>query len=234
MRDAGQFSTLHRSNLMTTRNLFAILALSSLALAADVAVEAQSKPQAQSLSDQAVVANTQASQVIDFWKQAGPTMWFAKDAEFDRLFREKFLALHDAAMRGDLKHWETTDNETLALLLLLDQFPRNAFRGTPRMYASDGLARKIANAAIDKRFDRKVPTELRLFMYLPLGHSEDLGDQERAVALVRSLGEPHVSHAMGHRDIIKRFGRFPHRNPILGRKMKPDEQKFLDEGGFAG
>jgi uncharacterized protein (DUF924 family) len=102
------------------------------------------------------------------------------------------------------------------------------------MYASDGLARKIAYAAIDKGFDRKIPAELRLFMYLPLGHSEDLGDQERAVALVRGLGEPNLSHAVGHRNIIKRFGRFPHRNPILGRKMKPDEQKFLDEGGFAG
>ena len=219
---------------MTTRTLFAALAISSLTLAADVAVAMQPNPSAQMPAGQTAIANTQASQVIDFWKQAGPAMWFAKDAAFDRQFREKFLALHEAAMRGELQHWEASANETLALLVLLDQFPRNAFRSTPRMYASDGLARKIAKAAIDKGFDREVPAELRLFMYLPLGHSEDLGDQERAVALVRGLGEPNLSHAMGHRDIIKRFGRFPHRNPILGRKMKPDEQKFLDEGGFAG
>lgn len=219
---------------MTTRTLLAALAISSFTLAADMAVAGQSNPLAQTPEGQSAVARTQASQVIDFWKQAGPAMWFAKDAEFDRQFREKFLALHDAAMRGELQPWEATANETLALLLLLDQFPRNAFRDSPRMYASDGLARKIANAAIDKEFDRDVPAELRLFMYLPLGHSEDLGDQERAVVLVRGLGEPNLSHAMGHRDIIKRFGRFPHRNPILGRKMKPDEQKFLDEGGFAG
>lgn len=219
---------------MTTRNLFAVLAISSLSLAADVAVAAQPNPSAQTTTSQATVVTTQASQVIDFWRQAGPVLWFAKDAEFDRQFREKFLALHEAAMRGDLQHWEATAQETLALLVLLDQFPRNAFRDSPRMYASDGLARKIANAAIDKGFDREVPADLRLFMYLPLGHSEDLSDQERSVALARGLGEPDMSHAVGHRDIIKRFGRFPHRNPILGRKMKPDEQKFLDEGGFAG
>lgn len=219
---------------MTIRTLFAALAISSLPMAADMAVAAQPYPAIQMPAGQAAAATTQAGQIIDFWTQAGPAMWFAKDAEFDRQFREKFLALHEAAMRGELQHWEASANETLALLLLLDQFPRNAFRDTPRMYSSDGLARKIANAAIDKGFDREVPLELRLFMYLPLGHSEDLGDQERSVVLSRGLGEPNLSHAMGHRDIIKRFGRFPHRNPILGRTMKPDEQKFLDEGGFAG
>ena len=219
---------------MTTRTLFAALAISTLTSAADMAVAAQPNPSAQTPAGQTSVASTLASQVIDFWTQAGPAMWFAKDAAFDGQFREKFLALHEAAMRGELQHWEASANETLALLVLLDQFPRNAFRDSPRMYASDGLARKIANAAIDKGFDRAVPAELRLFMYLPLGHSEDLGDQERAVALVRGLGGRNLSQAMGHRDIIKRFGRFPHRNPILGRKMKPDEQKFLDEGGFAG
>ena len=219
---------------MTTRNILSALAISSLILGADLALAAQPNPSAQMPAGQTAAAANQATEVIDFWNQAGPAMWFAKDADFDRQFREKFLALHEAAMRGELQHWERSANETLALLVLLDQFPRNAFRNTPRMYASDGLARKIANAAIAKGFDREIPAELRLFMYLPLGHSEDLGDQERAVALVRGLGEPNLSHAMGHRDIIKRFGRFPHRNPILGRKMKPEEQKFLDEGGFAG
>jgi uncharacterized protein (DUF924 family) len=181
-----------------------------------------------------LIQPAEASKVIEFWRAAGAEKWFAKDPEFDRDFRERFLSLHEAAIRGEFADWLRTPSEALALVLLLDQFPRNAFRNTPRMYASDGLARKIANEAIAKGFDREVPAELRLFMYLPLGHSEDLDDQERAVALVRGLGEPNLSHAMGHRDIIKRFGRFPHRNPILGRKMKPDEQNFLDEGGFAG
>ncbi|MCE9523321.1 MAG: DUF924 family protein [Alphaproteobacteria bacterium] len=176
----------------------------------------------------------QAHDVIAFWQDAGPTMWFAKDPAFDKRFRERFLAQHAAASRGDLAAWTSTPDGTLALLLLLDQYPRNAFRGTPRMYATDTLARGIANAAIAAGQDRAIPSELRLFVYLPFAHSENLADQERSVELCRDLGEPHLSHAIGHRDIIRRFGRFPHRNPILGRAMKAEEQKFLDEGGYAG
>ena len=119
-------------------------------------------------------------------------------------------------------------------MLLLDQFPRNAFRGTARMYATDEAAREAAASAIDAGHDRAVEQALRLFFYLPFGHSEDLADQERSVALAESLGEPSLSHAKGHRDIIRRFARFPHRNPILDRAMTPEEQAYLDAGGFAG
>ena len=175
-----------------------------------------------------------AAEVVDFWQEAGPALWFAKDAEFDRRFRERFLSLHEAASRGELAGWLTTPNGALALLLLLDQFPRNAFRGTPRMYATDAMAREMAAAAIDAGHDRAVRPELQVFFYLPFGHSENLADQERSVALVRRLGQPDLSHAERHHRIIQRFGRFPHRSPILGRTLSEEEQRFLDEGGFAG
>lgn len=175
-----------------------------------------------------------ATAVVAFWREAGPSLWFAKNQDFDQRFRERFLSLHEAAARGELAGWLGTADGALALMVLLDQFPRNAFRGTPRMYATDTLARELANAAIDAGHDRAVPSELQLFFYLPFGHSEDLTDQERSVALARRLGQPSLSHAERHRDIIRRFGRFPHRNPILGRPMRPEEQRFLDDGGFAG
>ncbi len=176
----------------------------------------------------------EARDVIAFWQDAGPNMWFAKDPAFDKRFGERFFAQHEAASHGDRATWANTPDGTLALLLLLDQYPRNAFRGTARMYATDSLARGVANAAIVAGQDRAIPLALRLFMYLPFGHSENLADQERSVELSRTLGEPNLSHAERHRAIIRRFGRFPHRNPILGRTMKPEEQKFLDEGGYAG
>ncbi len=175
-----------------------------------------------------------AAEVVGFWRQAGPSMWFAKDADFDRRFREAFLGAHEAAARGDLGHWMTTPEGALALLLLLDQFPRNAFRGTPRMYATDPAARRTAAAAIDAGHDQAMPADIRTFFYLPFGHSEDLADQERSVALCAPLGPPNSVHSARHRDIVKRFGRFPHRNPILGRNMTADEQEFLDQGGYAG
>jgi uncharacterized protein (DUF924 family) len=175
-----------------------------------------------------------AFSVVEFWREAGPSLWFAKDKAFDRCFRERLLSTHEAAARGELDGWLATATGALALILLLDQFPRNAFRGTPRMYATDAAARATAAAAIDAGYDRAVPNDLRLFMYLPFGHSENPVDQERSVAWAQALGEPDLSHAKRHRDIIRRFGRFPHRNPILGRVMTREEQRYLDEGGYAG
>jgi uncharacterized protein (DUF924 family) len=175
-----------------------------------------------------------AASVIDFWRDAGPAHWFAKQPEFDLLFRERFLALHETAARGGLKAWRESAEGSLALLLLLDQYPRNSFRGTTRMYATDTLALGIADAAIEAGHDMATEAPLRLFVYLPFSHSERLSDQDRAVALCQHLGHPHIAHAEGHRDIILRFGRFPHRNPILGRTMTAEEQAFLDEGGFPG
>jgi uncharacterized protein (DUF924 family) len=176
----------------------------------------------------------EAQEVIAFWQEAGPGRWFAKDPEFDRRFRERFLWLYEPAAEGRYAFWLATAKGALGLLLLLDQFPRNAFRGTWRMYATDAMAREAADKAIRAGHDRAVAPELQLFFYLPFGHSEILDDQERSVGLVARLGEPNASFARRHRDIVKRFGRFPHRNPILGRVMTAEEQLYLDEGGYAG
>jgi uncharacterized protein (DUF924 family) len=183
---------------------------------------------------QALTVPAEAEAVVDFWREAGPKEWFAKRPEFDRTFRERFIAEHEAAARGELKDWMAWPQAALALLILLDQFPRNAFRGTQRMYWTDALARDLADAAIEAGHDRHVSDDLQLFFYLPLGHSEDLADQQRCVALCRRLRPSDLAHAESHRDIIRRFRRFPHRNPILGRTMTAEEQRFLDEGGFAG
>lgn len=139
----------------------------------------------------------------------------------------------ECASDHDTRPRQTPDG-ALGLLILLDQFPRNAFRGTPRMYSTDELARRTADAAIASGFDCLLAKDLSLFMYLPFGHSENLADQERSVAFAQRLGQPGIAHAERHRDIIRRFGRFPHRNPILGRAMRPEEQAYLDNGGFQG
>ena len=172
--------------------------------------------------------------VVEFWRAAGPALWFAKDDVFDKRFRDRFLAVHEAAARGEFADWAARADGALALVILLDQFPRNAFRGTARMYATDGHARLVADAAIRAGHDRAVENEIAKFFYLPFAHSEDLADQERSVALTRRLGEPDLSHALGHRDIVRRFGRFPHRNSILGRSMTREEQDYLASGGFKG
>lgn len=176
----------------------------------------------------------EAREVVAFWREAGPALWFAKDGEFDRRFRDRFARLHEAARGEQLASWSETPEGALALLILLDQYPRNAFRGTPRMYATDPLARHLADRALARGYDRTFPDEMALFFYLPFAHSETLDDQERSVALCQRLGEQAAAHAEHHRDIVRRFGRFPHRNPILGRPMRPEEQDFLDQGGFAG
>ena len=188
-----------------------------------------------SLSDgRAVTAAVSSCEIIAFWSEAGSELWFARDDSFDRRFRELFLHAHEMAARGELDHWQRTPGGALALILLLDQFPRNAFRGTPRMYASDAAALTVAEAALAAGRDRHVDADLRLFFYLPFAHSEVLDHQARSVALCGELGDEHLAHAKGHRDIIARFSRFPHRNPILGRETSAEEQRFLDDGGFKG
>lgn len=175
-----------------------------------------------------------ARALVAFWSEAGPERWFERDAAFDRVFHERFLAAHEAAAAGELADWPASPIGALALVLLLDQFPRNCFRGAPRMYATDAQARAVAAAAIEAGHDRQVEQVLRGFFYLPFQHSEDLADQDRSVALHRAFYPINAEYAEGHRDIIRRFGRFPHRNAILGRATTPEEQHFLDEGGFAG
>lgn len=176
----------------------------------------------------------EARAVTRFWREAGPDKWFLKDDAFDCAFRDGFADLHMAAARRELEGWIDHPESALALLLLLDQFPRNCFRNTGHMYATDPLARRYCRRALALGHHRAVEPELSVFFYLPLVHSEDLADQEEAVKLSQPLGGIYVESAVEHRDIIARFGRFPHRNPILGRDTTPEEQAFLDEGGFAG
>jgi uncharacterized protein (DUF924 family) len=175
-----------------------------------------------------------ALETVGFWRSAGPALWFAKDAHFDARFRERFLSRHEAAARGELADWAASPQGALALLILLDQFPRNAFRGTARMYATDPDARRAARAAVAAGHDRAVEPELQKFFYLPFAHSERMADQNLSVALCARLGGVDHAHARRHRDIVRRFGRFPHRNPILGRPMRAEEQAYLDAGGYAG
>jgi len=172
--------------------------------------------------------------VVQFWRDAGPARWFRHDDAFDADFRHRFLAAHEAAVRGELAAWGDTPEGALALVLLLDQFPRNAFRGTPRMYASDALARDAANAALAVEHDVQVEPALQPFFYMPFMHSEDLADLDRCITLMQPMGGDHLRYAQHHRDIVARFGRFPHRNALLGRPSTQEEQRFLAEGGFSG
>jgi uncharacterized protein (DUF924 family) len=175
-----------------------------------------------------------AAEVVSFWREAGPKRWFEKDAAFDAEIRGRFHSLHAAAAAGELKAWEKTAEGSLALLILLDQFSRNMFRNDPRAFAVDLLARAIAAGALIKGFDGQVG-DMHKFFYLPFEHSEDITDQQHALTLYRAAGDADgLKWAEIHADIIRRFGRFPHRNAALGRNTTPEEQAFLDGGGFSG
>ncbi len=175
-----------------------------------------------------------ATDVAHFWRDAGPQRWFKKDETFDADFRARFMAAHEAAARGELAHWAATAEGSLALLILLDQFPRNSFRGTARMFATDAIARDVARMALAAGHDQQTEQALRNFFYLPYMHSEDLRDQDQALVLCTALGPDARHHAQVHREIIEKFGRFPHRNALLERTTTPEEQRFLADGGFAG
>jgi uncharacterized protein (DUF924 family) len=175
-----------------------------------------------------------AAEIVRFWRDAGPKFWFVKDETFDGRCRA-FETEHHAAARGELAAWEQDAEGALALLILLDQLQRNIFRGSPHAFATDGLAQAVAARAIERQFDAATDTDMRFFFYMPFEHSEDPALQDRCVTLFTNLGAPeYLKYAILHRDIIARFGRFPHRNPILGRKSTPEELAFLADGGFAG
>jgi uncharacterized protein (DUF924 family) len=184
-----------------------------------------------------------ATALLDFWfgppgdpaREQHREIWFRSNVEFDAALRREFLADYEAAAAGMLLSWETEAAGALALVLLLDQVPRNIFRGTPRAYATDAAARATADRALERGFDQMVPPAWRLFFYMPFHHSEDLADQRRSLALSRALprnpdrrdslrryGHPYI-------EVIQRFGRFPHRNEILGRESTPAEVAFLAE-----
>ncbi|MBA1242665.1 DUF924 family protein [Pseudomonas japonica] len=175
-----------------------------------------------------------ADTVVAFWKQAGPRKWFKKNAAFDTTFRHTFYDLHFMAARRELDPWMRTADGALALLILLDQYPRNAFRGTAHMFATDSLARFYADQMIAAGMDQEVERGLRMFCYLPFEHSENPVDQERSVRLNRELEPNDFKWAQEHARIIDRFGRFAHRNTVLGRVSTLEEEAFLREGGFAG
>jgi uncharacterized protein (DUF924 family) len=170
-------------------------------------------------------------EILHFWfYEIGPNHWLALDAAAEALMRDKFLEVYEAAAREELKAWEETAEGMLALLLLLDTFPRHMFRHTARAYATDDLALDLARRAIIKHFDDKIDRTFKLFFYLPFSHSEKIEDQRLATFFIRErTKEPvWVDYVDGRRQLIERFGRFPHRNKLLSREMTPEEEAFLN------
>ncbi len=162
--------------------------------------------------------------------------WFKKDPEFDQTIEKQFLPVYEQAAAGRLQAWQGSLFSCLALILVLDQFPRNMFRGTPRAFATDPLALQAAQQAVAQRFDQQLLPVQRWFVYLPFEHSEDLADQQRSMELFEQLqpdpaSQSAIDYARRHLEIIQRFGRFPHRNAILGRPSTPEEQEFLQQPG---
>lgn len=173
--------------------------------------------------------------ILNFWfSDEVKPKWFVKDSDFDNEIKEKFLSLYEQAVAGKLDSWSETANGALALVILLDQFSRNLHRGSPKSYAADAKAAGLIKQALEAGVDQQLPTtEHRLFMYLPLMHSEDLADQKLCVKLFNEAGfdENGKEYARQHMVIIERFGRFPHRNEVLGRESTPEEIEFLKEPG---
>lgn len=183
----------------------------------------------------APAATVTAGDVLGFWREAGYQQWFGGGAAFDRACEARFLATHFAAARRELEPWIDEAEGALALLILLDQIPRNVFRGSAHSYATDPLARHYAIRALAAGFDRMAEPALRVFFYMPFEHSEAIADQQRSVALHRTLpGKDADAWAVKHLEVIQRFGRFPHRNRALGRETTPEEQAYLDAGGGFG
>jgi uncharacterized protein (DUF924 family) len=168
-------------------------------------------------------------EILAFWlaDRARP-LWFARDAVFDAELRHRFEARVAMAGYGAFDRWLAEPRGALALLLLLDQFPRNIWRGKARAFAFDAKARQVADLALTRGHHRALPRDLRIFVYLPLEHSERLADQQRALALFEATGDPEQIHyARAHHRIVARFGRFPHRNAALGRASTAEEENFL-------
>ncbi len=177
------------------------------------------------------------SDVLDFWlREVGPSRWYVEDAELDAAVAARFGEASEAARRGKLDAWILKPEGALALLILLDQFPRNMHRGRPEAFRSDAAAIAHAKRALTLGHDRRTPEPERQFFYLPLMHSESLADQDRCVRLILTrmpeTGGANLPHAVAHRDVIRRFGRFPFRNAALGRHSTADEAAWLAAGGY--
>jgi len=177
-----------------------------------------------------------ANDVLQFWFGRDRKAWFEKNPAFDEELRARFLPLLEQALNEELKIWRQAPTNCLALVILLDQFPRNMFRGSAKAFAADPLARDAARVILDNRWDKTMTPDERMFAYLPLEHSESLVDQERCLALMKEIAVfPETADlpkwAEAHLVIIRRFGRFPHRNAILGRASTPEEAEFLKQPG---
>ena len=179
---------------------------------------------------------TRPDDVLNFWASIGKKGWWTKDDEIDRQIVEQFSETHAQAAAGELDHWADTADGALALIIVLDQFSRNMFRGESKTFAQDAKALELAKRAVEAGFDKQAMEELRLFFYLPYEHSESIADQNVSVLLMHSIGNnpDNMKAVLEHREIIERFGRFPHRNAVLGRHTTPAEQAYLDSGGFKG
>lgn len=168
--------------------------------------------------------------ILDFWY--APDMrskWFASTPQLDASMRERFEPLWEAAVRGELDAWRSSPQGSLALAIILDQFPLNMFRGTPKSFSSEGQAIAVAKQALAQGFDQKIDPAQLAFLYMPLMHSEDFADQDLSVELFAAAGlENNLRFAQHHREIVRRFGRFPHRNAILGRTSTPQEIDYLN------
>ncbi|MEJ8476400.1 DUF924 family protein [Roseibium algae] len=172
--------------------------------------------------------------VLDFWWKAGGAKWFSRSDDFDADIRSRFLKAIEAAKAGDLGGWSDTPHGCLALIILLDQFTRNVFRNDPRAFEADGKALALAKIALERGYDRAFPKEVRVFFYLPFEHAENMDEQQTSVDITRKLGDQNFYlYALTHMDVIRRFGRFPHRNAVLGRTSTPEEAAFLADGGFS-
>lgn len=175
-----------------------------------------------------------AKEIMDFWTDIGPRGWYEVSEAVDNEIRERWEPLWERARYGDLHEWRAHAKTCLPLIILLDQFPRNMFRGDARSFASDARALAVARAGIAAGFDKQTSGPLRQFYYMPLMHSEISADQDQCVRLVllNLEGSDTLRHARAHRDVIRRFGRFPYRNDALSRDTTDGEAEFLDAGGY--
>lgn len=177
------------------------------------------------------MSDPNAAEVLRFWFDEHPKDWFVKNPAFDAAIRARFLALHTAAAAGERVHWADDSRNCLALVIVLDQFPRNMFRGEARAFATDSLARAAARVILGRGWDKTMTQSESLFVYLPFEHSESLEDQILACELMKDFDADQLRYAIRHREIIERFGRFPHRNGVLGRENTAAEIEFLKQPG---
>ena len=175
------------------------------------------------------MTNTTAEEVVAYWfSDAVKPLWFKSTREFDLEIKQRFLSVHELAATGCLSHWKSTPVGALALIILLDQIPLNIFRGEAASYQTEYLARELANFAIEAGFEQAYTPEQKVFLYMPFMHSENLDDQNRSVELFKRAGlQANLRYAEHHRNVIRRFGRFPHRNAILLRRNTPEELDYL-------